>query len=338
MPRAQRVSLAIIACLLCDPWAGARPGPVFTLEQMVESTDLIVVGRITGVRSGGIATVLDGTDHVPARRFFANLRVYRVLKGTLSEGPATLRYDLPDQFIGWATPTPDAGQVFFLKREGSVYIVANPFFPSLSARRDGAVTGATALDRVIHECAEIVRDPASPPVTRKAMLSRLAGAKTTEAAEALQSAARESNMEIHLHAIGLLAYRGDGDAWNEALRALSHPPEGVAPDTVRNLARIVGNTAPSRGGVDELAALAQSAVPRARRNLLSALVETRASAAIPVLTKALDDPDPDVRYTAVAGLAAVTGQWALRPSPEDFHRDEATHLARWKQWSATHQP
>ena len=48
------------------------------------------------------------------------------------------------------------------------------------------------------------------------------------------------------------------------------------------------------------------------------------------LGRALDDEDFDVRFNAVWGIAAATGQYQLRPGWADFREDEARHIREWK--------
>ena len=53
------------------------------------------------------------------------------------------------------------------------------------------------------------------------------------------------------------------------------------------------------------------------------------SGVLTALARALDDSDQQVRYSAVAGLAEITGETKWMPSIPLFKEDESPYLAHW---------
>lgn len=72
-----------------------------------------------------------------------------------------------------------------------------------------------------------------------------------------------------------------------------------------------------------------------RRPAASALMHTSSTSSIDPLLNALNDPDFEVRYYSVVGLAEITGQTAWRPNIDDFKSDQGKYLNDWRDWSQT---
>jgi len=70
-----------------------------------------------------------------------------------------------------------------------------------------------------------------------------------------------------------------------------------------------------------------------RRSAAHALRNIADSAGVPALVRALDDPDRDVRYYAVTGLAKITGQDDWLPSLPLFESEEQKYVAHWREWA-----
>lgn len=87
--------------------------------------------------------------------------------------------------------------------------------------------------------------------------------------------------------------------------------------------------------IPELSRLLLAQDVRIRRAAASALRHTAASDATAGLVRVLSDSDSRVRYTAVIGLAEITGQYNWGPSIDLFEREGGRYLAHWKEWGRT---
>jgi hypothetical protein len=70
-----------------------------------------------------------------------------------------------------------------------------------------------------------------------------------------------------------------------------------------------------------------------RRGVAGALRRTKSPKAVNGLSRALEDPDSEVRYWGVVGLAELTEQNDWRPSEPAFKSDESKFLSHWKEWA-----
>jgi HEAT repeat protein len=67
-----------------------------------------------------------------------------------------------------------------------------------------------------------------------------------------------------------------------------------------------------------------------RRAAITAIVRLGTLETIQPLRSALGDPDQEVRFNSVLGLARVTGQTDWVPNRDVFMADEGKYLSHWK--------
>jgi len=142
-------------------------------------------------------------------------------------------------------------------------------------------------------------------------------------------------------ALAALLSQGDPAALDPAMATLADPAAWAAARET-----ILPSLSNAPLGADFLPFLAQlysSSEASDRRAAISGLVQGGAWA-LPLLAKALDDPDQGVRHLAVFALGRVTHQpaWSGPPyapgrgGPDPFVQHEATYIAYWRQWLAQH--
>jgi len=69
-----------------------------------------------------------------------------------------------------------------------------------------------------------------------------------------------------------------------------------------------------------------------RRGVAGALRKTESPLALNGLRRALADPDSDVRYYGVLGLAGITdGDTKMVPHVDEFKADERKYLSYWRE-------
>lgn len=82
--------------------------------------------------------------------------------------------------------------------------------------------------------------------------------------------------------------------------------------------------------------IAESSSSLARSGAVSALRYIAVPRSVPILVRKLDDPNQDVRYDAVMGLATIEHKgegWSN--DFENYRKSESAYLKLWKTWWAT---
>jgi HEAT repeat protein len=128
-----------------------------------------------------------------------------------------------------------------------------------------------------------------------------------------------------------LLRHNDTSALDEAVDTLLNPPPDVPKNLVDGLGYSIRAGIKDPQAVPALMRLLGSPEAEKRRIATIALGQTHSRAAAASLTKALNDPDQEVRYNAVTGLAQVTGETDGMPSLEFFKQNEQHYLAHWRE-------
>lgn len=162
----------------------------------------------------------------------------------------------------------------------------------------------------------------------------LKNVRTEPATLALRQAATSADLPLQLGANAALLWRNDISAFSSAVAVLLNPPAGADKVLLRRLAASVEGVSDA-AAVPLLNRLIRARDAFLRRAAASALRHTAVDAAINPLLAVLNDPDREVRYQAVIGLAELTGQYDWAPSIDLFQRDEQAYLSHWRTWGQT---
>jgi HEAT repeat protein len=149
----------------------------------------------------------------------------------------------------------------------------------------------------------------------------------------LQAVLRLGEPALRLGAVAQLLLRDDLTGLQLAAEALLEPAEDPPSEIRKNLLAGVSMGVKDPLAVPILVTLLRQGGDPVRRAAAFALVHTASPSAIDALAQALGDPDHEVRYYAVMGLADITGQPDRRPSTFDFRDREASYLSYWKEWA-----
>lgn len=346
--------------LLVSIWmmalANAAPIPAIDVPAMTSAADIIVVGRAAGV---AFRNALSETFSVS---------VDRALKGAAQNPPTAVSVRLDVSRPEFQSVIQRQYGIFFLRRTVvGEYTAVDPSHAVLVASPDKAAkpTGPTdLLGSVTRELAQVfVTPPAiltSPPT---GIQSRVVGEPTVQlqqiylaAAEAIRSIpywasageirriAESGQVVARLWSLDCLFFMGDA-AEIEALKLnyliavksiLLHPQPDLVP-TAWNLANSMEGHLKSPDAVPTLAELLTSTEVAVRRASASVLSDIATKATIAPLAKALNDPDRNVRYYAVLGLATAT-ESPEAPAMEQFEHKEAEFLGHWRNWAKSNAP
>jgi len=184
---------------------------VMDVAGLVESSNLIVVGRVTSINKGGtVAVQLPGGAQVSARSFFAALRVNYTLKGNPEETQLTFEFVIPELPSGGFQAVPN-GQygIFFLRGNEASYKPADKNYPFLPAVRNFEPPPGSALDRVTRVLAHVLTAPAAEPSDRLRALEALRSLRNDFASRILHLAMRASTGDMRLYIAAALVARND---------------------------------------------------------------------------------------------------------------------------------
>jgi HEAT repeat protein len=243
--------------------------------------------------------------------------------------------------------------MFFLRSTGEngVYTAADPYHPALvaisagnrSARSSDALTGAAhELARVLTAPAADLIGPRDPPAAQRLYWEAASALETIPypiAGPELRTIAASQQTPVRLWAIAVLLYAGDPSEmatrvpdYLAAVKADLLSPdvdEGLA---VATLAVSIQAKVDSPNAAPVLAALLGSTAMSVRRAAANALARIATPDVVAPLAKtALNDPERDIRYYAVRGLAQATG--AEVPTLPLFYAKEAEMLGYWRNWA-----
>ena len=328
-------SLVVLMALQGPGLVSATPIPALDLPGLAGGADLVVVGQVTGVREEGRSTISTQGRSIPARKMAATLRADRVLKGRFSAAVVTFGFLAPQVPLGYQGIGPTQFGLFFLRASQQGYEVLDPYHPFIVAAPDAPAIEGSPLDRAIAEVAHVLNSPKAPPDERVRAAEILEGVETPAATEALRKAVRAPDDHISLHAAAALLRRKDISVLGLAEKALTAPPQNIDAGLRRKLAFALRDGVTDPEAVPALTRLLRAGDVVTRRSAAAALRHVGDDSVIRPLSLALHDGDREVRYQAVLGLAAVTGQSEWGPSLDMFVSGEQRYLDYWREWAKT---
>jgi hypothetical protein len=171
-------------------------------------------------------------------------------------------------------------------------------------------------------------------------LEALKSIKTTAGTESLRRATNTLDHPLDVVAALYLLDRGDISGLPLVEHALQDSPRLEIQDVSVHGEFATANFLMSirdREAIPALTRLMSSPDAETRRGAANALRNTKSVDAVEPLVKALYDPDLDVRWMAVMGLAGIAGpdsggnSWY--PARDEFQRNEDLYLEHWRDWA-----
>jgi HEAT repeat protein len=332
----QILSALFIALLVAYP-VGAYPGPAVNLDNLIAEASLIAVGQIVSVEEVGKTTVALEDRNVQALEMVAELRVDQVLKGTI-DGPSSslrLHYAIPDVFVGWRSIAPLSYRMFFLVESPGGFKLVSPYYPSAVAIQGAKIQHGTASERVMDELGAVLESTTTPVEERREAVFALSISKSPAAIRALKRVAEVKDVTLRLSVAAALIEKNDISTLEFAEDALLKPDPALPPHLylLHNLSSAISEGLRDERAVHSLTKLVHADSAETRRAAASALMHVGSTSCIDPLLSALNDPDLDVRYYSVVGLAEITAQTDWRPNMDDFTSDQQRYLNHWKDWA-----
>ena len=321
----------MIGCFAFLPtWA--IPIPKLDLPLLTRNSELILVGRVIGIKEVKRTTIEMGGRTFPAREMAAQLTVDKALKGVPASSVVFFHFVLPGEFLGYGDVSIDQYAVFFLRNRADTLWVLDAYYPSVVAYPGAPEAAGGDLDRVVAEVGyALVSSPR--PQDRQVAVYILFDVDTPGSTAALRQVANGKDTDIRLLAMAALLRRNDIAFLDEAVKLLQSDEKNDNREAVKGLAYVIRDGIKSPKAIPALERLLQASDPLARQAAVAALANTRNSKAVAPLAKALQDDDQHVRYEAVFGLGKIAGQPDWRPSFEYFVQEERRFLEHWKDWA-----
>jgi hypothetical protein len=334
------ISRMLAALLLLLP-ASATGIPALDLGQLISSADLIVVGTVHTTGQIGNTTIDLSGQQIPATLMAGEVRPGIVLKGDVKSNAVPFRFAVPQNpagGIGYADIENNSYRILFLRRSEGNYAPANPYYPSLPAAPRASASGSTPFDRVISELASAIQSAQVPTSDRVNLLINLQKFDTPPLHEALLKSLASTDRVLQLSVAAALLRRNDIAALGIAEQALLLPPADTPAYVLQNLSSAIAKGMRDPRAVPALDQILRHAPDvQARRSAAFALRNTGSLSATRPLAHALGDPDLEVRYYAVIGLAEITGDREWRPLLQDYQSQEQHYLSHWQEWAANQQ-
>ncbi len=269
---------------------------------------------------------------LPVRAYHAEALVYDVVKGS-PQLPFHFDILVPtDREDGWLRPSKPYG-LFFLERSVNGELTTFPEMPSfVSMPRGFTAVGKTPMDRLVSTFQQLLTLPGDRNANGSA-LEYLMFSQGKESNAVLRAALDTvRNFELQSDIANALLFQGDAFALKFVKQVFLSEPRlslnGLQLLAMgNNLGRIRDPIA-----IRDLTDLLSAPASPVRSGAARALGQTASPQAVQPLAKALDDPDAEVRYWGVVGLAEITGQGEWRPTDSAFKSDEHKYIEHWRTW------
>jgi hypothetical protein len=285
------------------------------IERLTSEADIIVIARVNSING---------------RR--ASLSVDKVVKGAANA--RTVDIELIADATGQQRVTSSQVGMFFLKTNAKGgYRVLDPDYPSVIAPPDAVVIDGSPVDRAVSIVGELLTKPNNVDVRREAVRV-LSSARNERATELLREGSKAADPVVRMQSLSALVSRDDLGALETAEPILLHPPARIEQYLLDNLSAAVEGIKDPKA-IPILQRLLSSSSSRTRVAAVASLRHMHISGAIEALVIALGDPNHEVRYEAVIGLAELTGQNQWAPAVDKFAQNEQRYLDHWKEWSRT---
>ena len=314
--------------------AAAIPVPELNLRNLTSDSEVILIGIVRKVEDEGATSMVVNGERVRARRFRATIAPRQIIKGEVRDSVA-VAFDLPDQPLGFGGVPTNRPRLFFLKGETD-FRFTSPYYPSVP----GDVVPSSkraSLDEVIACVLRVISSNREPADRRLEAVEALRS--TTENREEVISAMHRTlralgnsagDQLLRLAILADLVRRNDTSVLSLVASGLRN--KSVPQYAIDNLIYAIPNLSDPMA-IDFLSSLLHNPDVRVRRAAAQALRNSGSRAAIRPLVAVLSDPDLDVQYFGVIGLAEITGQSKWRPLEEEFKAEPQRYTEHWRNWA-----
>jgi hypothetical protein len=181
------------------------PIPVVALAELVDDSDLVVVGRVGAIVDKGSAATSGGGA---GRRLTSTIVIDDVIKGPSDNSSIDVTFIQPDEPGGFRGVVADTYGIFFLRRSAGGVGFTSPYYRYLIALPGFRSSGQSPLDKAVDVIGNVLRSGASAASQTEAIWA-LRGSHNPIAIAALKTSMRDTNRDIALRSAAALLSAGD---------------------------------------------------------------------------------------------------------------------------------
>jgi hypothetical protein len=320
--------------------------PTTSTRSLVDSADLIVVGKVERVQQTGTGEVELGGRNYERLDFQAKIGVDETVKGQAVEHRFILNYSTPSaDSVGNVTRgglNANTYAVVFLKKTTRGYAFVSPYTPSLVATPESCgpnwqiKLGEDAYHKVLQRVLGALCTPSSPGEKNWA-LSILNWDEDSSAAPFLKAALNLPEVQSDVVArtsilSDLLAWK-DGTVLSEAEQELFDPSKRT-PGYLKSNLVLAMSRLDAEVSVPLLARALKLPESDVRVAAARFLEYTNSQNAIDVLLTDLDDPDREVQFAVMQSLGNLSNQHWWRPRTLDPDSHWNVCIEHWLEFGA----
>jgi hypothetical protein len=307
------------------------------IAALVETSDLILVGRVTSIDNRGTVTIDMPAGPALAKSFWANLEADQALKGNPESRNVYFEFFIPEAPSAYRAILQGQYGIFFLRRTAdSKFGVCDPSYPVLPAVPTSQSSEGSVLDRVTTILRQVLESNDATDQEKLSALDALSILRTKFATVMLQQVLKNSSGDLQLRTASKLLVRDDISGLDLVEAALRNPTR--LPDTL--FLDLAGSLAGLRDpkSIPALNRLLQTNDQNVIKGAAIALRQSGSADALQPLSRLLTNSDERVRYYAVVGMGEITRQDEWTPAFDEFRNHEAKYLSYWRNWAASNLP
>jgi hypothetical protein len=326
--------LTLVALTLGIGIVCAKPGPGLSIRGLVDPADLIIAGRLERVHQTGAGAIeFEGREYTRLD-LQAEMSVDETIKGEPVPFRFTFSYSRPAVDRVMAN-VPDGGlapntyRVVFLKKTTTGYLFVSPYYPSLPAAPKSCgpnwqgELGEDAYHKVLQRVLNVLCTISSPEEKRVALFT-LNWNQDSSAAPFLKVALNlpqiKSDAVLRISVLSALLEWKDLSVLPLAEDELFRPSQQTPGYIKSNLILAMSSLDPLIS-VPLLSRALKLPDPDVRGAVAQFLQYTKSESALDSLLSALDDPDRNVQFAVMQSLGNLTRQYEWRPHTDTTESD-----------------
>ena len=332
------IAILYLLCgvIILSSQAGAIPGPILNLKDLVEKADLIIIGETKSVTLQKRTTIQWNGRNIAGTSAQAVIKLDRAVSGSVDSASITFEFFASDEFLGFAgIPLNRFGMYFLKKTNLGSWSIADPYYPSIVASRNIPTIAETSVARVARELSFVFNSGQASLADKIIAVSAIDTLDLPLVKKLLLDAFPNPELKVRVRIASALLKRNEVSILAFAIGLILSPPPAIDKNDIWQLADSIEVGVSDPASIPSLLQLLKSTEPKVRQAVAVSLTATKSQNALSPLVFLLSDSRREVRYLAVLGLARITGKSAWGPAIDIFAQDESRFINHWKTWDKT---
>lgn len=336
----RHATIAITIGFLCVGAVSLGTGvPHLQIPELVSQSDVVVVAEVSKLTAIGPASISFHGQALPGERYRVDAVTLYTLRGSCPDH-FNVEFEIPFSGVGYLTVRSGA-RMLFLKKLGNIFVPANPYYPAFPAVRAAPpeLQDKDTAEQVVVELGAVIASADATPDDKVEILGRSYAVPEddqTFLSDLLVGARNTADADVKSRIQSILLRRNNISELQNMCDTLL--TGNVTASQKELLLYGIGYNLKDQKALPQLSRLLESPDAEIRVAAAKALWHTASPTSVPVLMKALDDQNPDVRYFAIRGLAVATDQPRFGPSPTAYEGHEDEYRQHWLDWAKQDSP